>query len=489
MDINKKIKKLLSLNDNSIRSYSKFIKKNFGSINYKYNGDSLLHLIVSSDYACSHDNLINCIKKLIVLGINPNVKDDLGRTFLQRSLMVYSRGLRLLVDILSDTEFFVKYININSTDKNGNTLVHRVILTFLGSMEENRIVNFTALLIQRYNFDVFKKNKKGETILTCFKNILKDFEQHKMMAEERKLILNNLTIVCFADKANNFVKFVLESSESDLLNYLNYNFDNPAIALFICQTGFPENYEVVGQTLECIKKLLSVGCDPSLLINNRNFVADALTKRYPVMYLQKVWDLASQLGLNINSGDSLMRLSMQEDMLLKDIVDIYVMVSKYGYNDLNEDIAKLSLGMSYGYNALYESITKLPPYHFLPSQQPIDKTKFDYMDIRLKGFNIMFNNAFKKLGFSNEFILNDKTVEMIVDIIIKYNEILDIWNDYQFIQSFCNFMVEKYRNNITFNETVSDKWILENLKDYLVEVFENYVSKKFTLVKESEMHE
>ena len=66
---------------------------------------------------------------------------------------------------------------------------------------------------------------------------------------------------------------------------------------------------------------------------------------------------------------------------------------------------------------------------------------------------------------------------------------MKLGNEYQFIQSFCNFMKEKYSMNIIFNETISEKDILTDLKEYLISLFEDKVNRTLVLTKGSEKNE
>ena len=162
MDINKNIKKLFSLTSKSDDEFIKFINKKFGGINYQSDGNSLLHLLVVQDnYRL--DLVLKGIKKLITLGIDSNTKDSLGRTFLQRSLDTY--GLDLIIQILRDKDFFTKYIDANSVDNEGNTLVHSAILKWNNYFEYDEIIELFDILIDYYNFDVSKRNNNNDSIL------------------------------------------------------------------------------------------------------------------------------------------------------------------------------------------------------------------------------------------------------------------------------------------------------------------------------------
>ncbi|MEI3529981.1 MAG: hypothetical protein V8Q75_02775 [Bacilli bacterium] len=461
MDINKNIKKLFSLTSKSDDEFIKFINKKFGGINYQSDGNSLLHLLVVQDnYRL--DLVLKGIKKLITLGIDSNTKDSLGRTFLQRSLDTY--GLDLIIQILRDKDFFTKYIDANSVDNEGNTLVHSAILKWNNYFEYDEIIELFDILIDYYNFDVSKRNNNNDSIL--------DLATERIDVSH-KISLDSIARIYYRYNNDEFSKLILDSNKDDLINSLNLKFIVYSVSLLICQTTNPKNDEVVDRTLLCIKKLLSIGCNPVIEIDGNNFITDAIFKGYPISYILQIIELMASIGcLDTDFSKSFVLAMMEENRPLKDIIDIYVIASKYGYDNLRQDIRILQSRRSL-FDFLNDGVRRSELY---------DK-------IRLDGFRIMFNDALRNFGISNEVLLSDDILKTLTDTTKNFRKFLKLGNEYQFIQSFCNFMKEKYSMNIIFNETISEKDILTDLKEYLISLFEDKVNRTLVLTKGSEKNE
>lgn len=461
MDINKNIKKLFSLTSKSDDEFIKFINKKFGGINYQKDGNSLLHLLVMQDNY-RFDWVLKGIKKLITLGIDSNVKDSLGRTFLQRSLDTY--GLDLIIPILRDKDFFTKYIDANSVDNEGNTLVHSAVLKLNNYFEYDEIIELFNILIDYYNFDVSKRNNNNDSIL--------DLATERIDVSH-KISLDFIARIYYRYNNDEFSKLILDSNKDDLINSLNLKFIVYSVSLLICQTTNPKNDEVVDRTLLCIKKLLSIGCNPVIEIYGNNFITDAIFKGYPISYILQIIELMASIGwLDTDFSKSFVLAMMEENRPLKDIIDIYVIASKYGYDNLRQDIRILQSRRSL-FDFLNDGVRRSELY---------DK-------IRLDGFRIMFNDALRNFGISNEVLLSDDILKTLTDTTKNFRKFLKLGNEYQFIQSFCNFMKEKYSMNIIFNETISEKDILTDLKEYLISLFEDKVNRTLVLTKGSEKNE
>lgn len=453
MDINKNIKKLFSLTSKSDDEFIKFINKKFGGINYQSDGNSLLHLLVMQEnYRL---DLVLCIKKLITLGIDSNTKDSLGRTFLQRSLDTY--GLDLIIPILRDKDFFTKYIDANSVDNEGNTLVHSAILKLNNYFEYDEIIELFNILIDYYNFDVSKRNNNNDSIL--------DLATERIDVSH-KISLDFIARIYYRYNNDEFSKLILDSNKDDLINSLNLKFIVYSVSLLICQTTNPKNDEVVDRTF---------GCNPVIEIDGNNFITDAIFKGYPTSYILQIIELTASIGwLDTDFSKSFVLAMMEKNRPIKDIIDIYIIASKYGYDNLRQDIRILQSHRSV-FDFFDDGIRRSELY---------DK-------IRLDGFRIMFNDALRNFGISNEVHLNDDVLKTFIDTIKNFRKFLKLGNEYQFIQSFCNFMKEKYSisMNIMFNETISERDILTNLKEYLISLFEDKVNRTLVLTKGSEKNE
>lgn len=453
MDINKNIKKLFSLTSKSDDEFIKFINKKFGGINYQSDGNSLLHLLVMQEnYRL---DLVLCIKKLITLGIDSNTKDSLGRTFLQRSLDTY--GLDLIIPILRDKDFFTKYIDANSVDNEGNTLVHSAILKLNNYFEYDEIIELFNILIDYYNFDVSKRNNNNDSIL--------DLATERIDVSH-KISLDFIARIYYRYNNDEFSKLILDSNKDDLINSLNLKFIVYSVSLLICQTTNPKNDEVVDRTF---------GCNPVIEIDGNNFITDAIFKGYPTSYILQIIELTASIGwLDTDFSKSFVLAMMEKNRPIKDIIDIYIIASKYGYDNLRQDIRILQSHRSV-FDFFDDGIRRSELY---------DK-------IRLDGFRIMFNDALRNFGISNEVHLNDDVLKTFMDTTKNFRKFLKLGNEYQFIQSFCNFMKEKYSisMNIMFNETISERDILTNLKEYLISLFEDKVNRTLVLTKGSEKNE
>lgn len=101
MNIDKKITKLIKDFRSSIRetSFNKRIVRDFGGLDFKYKGVSLLHLVVAKHYGRSLFEVLSTIDILLNLGIEPNLKNNDCQTFLVKSIDCY--GLKVIDSVVN----------------------------------------------------------------------------------------------------------------------------------------------------------------------------------------------------------------------------------------------------------------------------------------------------------------------------------------------------------------------------------------------------
>lgn len=496
MNLDKKIKKLVLLcsenyknicnfgqvyseNSDEYKYIYKYIIKNFGSINYQKNGNTLLHLIVSSDYRFPIDQVYLAVCQLINLGVNPNIRNDDGQTFLEKSLKKYDENLLLKI---FGGDYKIKGIDVNNTSKDGNTILHSLIFSYddkaVYAKPLDRDVVFVnwgkysdllMKLLYNYDFDLTKRNDKGQSILDCVNYIIDKYQKDMQSA------YYTIVDTYYTCNIKELWKLILDTDNEKLMEVLIKNFSNPSISLFICQTEKPKNHSDVETTLLCIKKLLEIGCNPKLNRCNQNFVVDAIFKGYPIEYILQISELGAQRGLDLSEGGGLVSGCLRMNMAINDLIDVYVVASKYGYDNLeNLEYDLYKKGFIDGIIA-YKNIFK---YSY---------NKHDlYKYIRAEGFKIMFNVILKNHGFKNSVVFSDDVLYQILDTITQFKSIFDLGNDYHFSQLLCDFIRKKYNSYIMSIDTISEKEILVNMKEYLLNLFDNELKKTLIMKKEGD---
>lgn len=138
-------------------------------------------------------------------------------------------------------------------------------------------------------------------------------------------------------------------------------------------------------------------------------INEAIIKGRNLDYILKVSELAIQYGFNINKKKASLVVSMLSSRRnIQSIIDVYVFSSKYGYDDLANDVK----------------------YHnnFLPS----DIHKHDaYEYVRIEGFKIMFTKALEKIKIVNKqinFTDDDIKMMLVLEIIMYIQNFLNCLN-------------------------------------------------------------
>lgn len=467
MNIDKKITKLIKDFGSGIRgpSFNKRIIRDFGGLDFKYNGDSLLHLVVAKNYGRSSQEVLSTIDILLNLGIDPNLKNNDGQTFIHKSLENY--------DALAIQHYFADFnvrekFDVNMRDEEGNTIMHSIMMKTNFAYMNCAYMIFHEL-ISNYNFDSSVKNNEGQTILDCCQ-----FDLPTLM-KTGELIFGNyydsFTREFYEKNINYFSDLIATSDDEERKKSLNKTFINRDVALFIRQNFKSGNDDANALALSDIEKLLKCGCDPNTLICDHSFINEAIVRGHDLDYILKISELAIQYGFAINK----MKTSVVSSMLsnrrdIKSIIAIYVF-SKYGYDDLANDVKNHNNRNAL--NLLKDGIPRSDVY--------------DY--IRIEGFKIMFNEELEKAKIINQQIrFNDDDINIIFDIIDTFKSPLNLGNDYHFIQLFVNFLQEKYSLNINCID-ITRLEFLSTLKEYINSQVNNEIDKTFVKHLGSENHE
>lgn len=467
-DVKRKINKLISMaNENDVK-YLRFIQKNFGDIDYKHEGSNLLHLVLfyySDTYFLK--SLDASIIKLIKLGVDPNSKDAEGNSFLHKYLD--KGGVIQLSSMLSRNilDYKIEY-NVSVVDNEGNTILHRVIKNCKGELDFYSCYELFRLFcdVEEYNFDFSIRNNIGESVLDCL--IKKNNKE-----EINEMVLNPMVETYYKYNIDELLNLILDTDEQDLFKKLKATCLKPYSALLICQVYQPENDEVINKSLQCVKKLISIGCLAEKQLGDSNFIYDAIDKKYPISYIKQIVDMAEQYESDKVWYESLVFLATRNESIW-DVINMYVISSRYGYSykDFMKDI-ELFINNPARFHTFKEGIRRSEICNY----------------IRLEGLKIMLNDALERRNFNNILILNNNIAQHILEIIEQINTLLEFDNDYQFVESFCNFIVEKYNTSIMYVKTISEKEVLVNLREYLDDLLDNKLNKLFVLKNITENNE
>lgn len=405
------------------RKYKRIINT-FGNINYQYKGDSLYHLITKKVIT---DN-IECMKLIVIMetlmdnGLDLNIRNDEGKTFLQTS------------DMKDKISFFnilpLNKMNLNNQDNEGKTILHNLVDE---NKSQSRLIKIYDKLEAR--MDTTIKDNKGQTFLD-----LLETKTNGLVSMELRRKYYETNFNCFVDKLDNNVDGI-----NEFLNLI-FNADEKETLHYWCQTN---GYASDEDKLSAIKKLSDLNIiNPNWQRNGFvHVVVTAINTDYSKKYVLKLADICLKHDFDINILSNIMRRCLEEYFDVADLVNIYTLLSKYGYSSLASDVDLF---------------------------WPYADDKECYVQIRNNGFIKILNELLKEYNVieGDCFSFDKDIINDILEIKDVIEGSLNTNNDYYMANLLAQKIRENRENNINI---IEDKISLKELADAMHDILNEHV--------------
>lgn len=380
-----------------------------------------------------YKTLNDIIELLMNNGLDPNIRNNDGKTFLQAS------------DMKDNIEFIdmlpLDKMDLNNQDNDGKTILHNLV-------DENIDPYFLMGIYEKIEnyIDATIKDNNGKTFLDLLDAKTKDYEYPSFL----RLIRRSY----YTDNFNYFID-KLDNDLDEVNNFLNLLFDDnnfPIIHFWLHSSSAKKvNYK---NKLDAIKKLSDLNAiNPNIkLMGLLHIVVSNIRADYDKNYVLKLTEICLGKKFDFRDLAAIMKEWLTNYSTVNDFVDMYVLLSKHGYNSLGNDI----------------NISKA------------ENKREIYQEIRNEGFVKMLNNFLSEQDLSvMSYCLSD--IELLNNIFEIQNLIessLEIKNDYGMAKLLVEKVVENRKNtiNIIEDNIVSLKELNSALRNILEEHMSNVVN-------------
>ena len=434
------------------------IMKYFKSVNYTYNGDNLLHLFIKNKNTkdLSVRTILYIIKLLISNGVEPNKKNNEGKTFLHL-LIDENYDSCILENLMSSSAYIDKTcrnkICLNLTDNDGKNIFH--YLAEKGGSEYLSLIHYYAYsdkmktLINtpdKNNITVIEILRKKQEESLKKDNL--DFGSHKSWFLTRSAILMNFELM-------NFDEFVERLSNSKNLGEELKLYHSREITELI--------YKIMKFNDE--EKALKLTKEILLLIKDENWYCAVSTvfKHRSIDYFYKIMDFCIEKGHkpNKNTATDILCDAILSNVSTDNLANIYIYLTKKGCT-----IEKVS------------SFTS----SFLSSSTARTRGRIQWTEISINDYieGLNFSNKLLNLlqenniQIDNHAIYNIKFIETIFEL---YNENDDFSNLDELATVLANKISDELNNNLNRNNQITTKEIAYIFKNMIVESYNNKINK------------
>lgn len=448
-EIDKKVKKICKIASEYVKYCSPkdenltiigMIIKTFGSTDYEYDGDSLYHMFTNDQkYPCGGvtlEGLKYIITSLNHMGLDPNVRNKDGQTFFTDSVIERFKN---------DIDFFLKLPMVfNSQDNKGQTILHKLVNTDIS------VCNFCECFEKiKDHVDSAIKDNDGKTFLDLVDEETSNmhlFNYELAFLRELRKSYYEKNFSCFIDKLDNdkneineYLDLIFSMSEMNAIHYWCH--DNEYIS--------------EDEKLKAIEKLFVLDiADPNFCKGIRYpIVLGAIYKGYSTEYILKLSKLCLEHGYKVNSEPTIMECCFNNNYSFQRLIDVYVLLSKYGYNNLSEDIFECKLNKKWNYTYNLDLL------------------------IRKTGLKQMLNDLLKEKNLIDGTIINfnDAFYNYMLEIERMLEPSLKMTNDYDMVKLLIEKVVQNRENNINI---VEENVSMEELYDALNIILEAFISDK-----------
>lgn len=460
--INKKLDKMLTnLKNVDEEKYDRIIKKYFGDINKKYNGDSICHLLIKK-YILDKDLENSAILGNQIIGIlmyldkcdnlNESItetKDNEGQNFLSLALK-YNCDNHFIYNIIVDVlKSYVYYIEFNKEFEE----IKGLIDYFIEHCNTENAKNFLINVIH-YHERIKIINMTEEDLEYIYIKMEKEQKERIENKKEKSLFLSALMLII---KYKNIESFVKELEEmKDIISFVNlFHKDKQYEILYTLQKYAGEKV-----ALEEIKEIIK---NNELLLST-NIIISAVGNKKSVNYISELLDFFASMGF-VYSCDmirsQIMEVFVDKRRSFDELADMYTRVYKYGFHE--KDLYNLTKRYYFDFENYYQ-------------------TSFGegYSLILRKSFSIILERSLTKLNikFKRDEIYNENFVKAIYEIKTLCSDLVQKYNDFILCDMLVNKISDNLNSNIMYNHNeISASDILKVLKNIIMEEMENEVDK------------
>ena len=461
----KKITKLLNKYDLIEVDSFKLIKKlKKITKNIELDDKIILHLVAKNNNKITphfYNNKYILLKFFIeVLYVNPNNKDKEGRTFIY--YLLNDENFSILGPLLDEHK--VLDIDLYTVDNYKETLLHNIIYNYDNNTKNNWNI-LEAVLLKTQDFD--SDNEKDKYKIERWKEFIETKDNSgKNIVDLIVDKLNKVTInsvdylsfnyclkIIFEENFEMFSNLLTDDKEYNikLLNkYFNNYRQNPLS--FVYQIEDEKKCEKV------IRKL--IGCNIfnlDFIDNNIGFVNNFFgNKTYRFIY--KIIDLALSNGCmdNFNGcsdNDNILINSLSNCNYYVNFVDLYVLLSKYGYE-------RWSLYCAYNF---YKQVPNKSENFEILKYTTFEEMRFDAL-----------NKILNEISKENDFKTEDNVLpDEFIDVTNIYIDRFGIASDYELMNMLMSKLIQKRMNSINDDNIVTKKDVYYLLNDVLNEIYES----------------
>lgn len=443
--IEKKIKHLLwnlrpYLNQSSVK---KFLTKDLPSINYKVDGNNVLHLVGKYSYDTSWV-FVELIQSLIELGIDVNETNNEGKNYLhlifENTSSKPSTGWSF-DNLIKYIEFgyIPENLDLNQRDNDGRTIIHSLLNC---NMKYDDLYSIKTICNQLFYKGFNQVEGFGNEEKSIFE--LMDEKQLKLSDEKNRqnsMISNDLKTKYYTAHPLETVKLFNGDDSHDKEIFISI-FDNTTTGLIEVFYNCSKNIENEDETLSIFKRYIEI-------LNNNPYTTEdyidfiihgAIANVCEVDFIIKLIELGLEYNFDFNNCDFIVKMQSSDAYNFAEAEKIYDFISKKGYkprvsgNVLREDAIKQILINLLDENNLYT----------------------DHISI----------------SFTHNII------EIIDDFCSAINNI----SDYDFITKIIEEIVNERNNDInSTNKDVTELEIAKKIKEFILKSTEKKLIKKLDL--------
>ena len=443
------------------------IVKEFGNVDFTYNGNNLLHIFANTNtnyycYSMIFSALIN------YAGLAVNSKNKEGKNFFQ-VLCSNDVDINQILEYIF-SKYFPKMLDLNSRDNQGYNILGNIILNenYYNNIEFRKMISLISSLFDKGCDDVRIFDDSDLTIYEWIhknhveledkiyknsdinKDSISDLLDDAYNSIRESYYKNNVYSLTklFCENSEDNIKFVrnifsgMLSNHNDDINELN-------LLSRLHEKKMDAKEE---EYILAVNKLFDMGLNPNSPsgFEHRNFISTAIDAGFDFDYIYKITEIALNKGLNFK--DTLSPLS---ELLSKtsefNLMKMYVLLSKYGYDNLKFDVIVSSTMKN-----KYELFFNIRKYGFVKM-----------FDEEASKTSLVFDEClnFNKIYFKHKLTEQENDFFKLIFEVIDWLKISNSnYNDYAFVKQIISIMVEERKNSIV-NYKVEPKEILKILKE------------------------
>lgn len=466
--VQKKIEKLLKLIDKNgydpkLDKIKNYINKEFNGVGYIYKGDSLFHLAIK--YA-DKTTVLSALYTLEKIGENYNLVNNDGETYLQ--FLCKKFPFIYVHNYICDYKYSYR-VNLTNKDNSGNTILHTILNTydFKDSIGFELFKDIYDIVMTKSYNSVETDYEQDDSLFELIEKKVSEFEEDTGHIEH---IVNNFKYTYYSSNLIEFIKLLYNNPEEFEKMFKNFKYNNQTTELDRILYKIQRINGYYKEKLKATEYLIKNGASP----NASNSLGDSYIhkaiknsrEKDNIEYVLDITKIGCENGFNFNSrylySDtlSIVGTMLQMSNTLTEISRLYALASKYGYNNLLDEIKRFGI-------SVYKD------YH-LESYIELEK------EIRCKSAKIMIKELLDlyKLKLDDNFLDDCEFINNILDIInyIKLTE--EDETDYSFLENVITLISEERKHSMQNNNKIIREDIINKIKVVVSNIISEKLEKK-----------